>query len=82
MGLCYIRHKTISAFEKNDSKPIRFWHSAKNLLEQELEPVATIVERVKLKETYVWFRKWRICWPKKKKPKTERTKNTNTISKT
>ena len=24
MGLCYIRHKTISAFEKNDSKPIRF----------------------------------------------------------
>ena len=44
MGLCYIRHKTISAFEKNDSKPIRFWHSAKNLLEQELEPVETRIK--------------------------------------
>ena len=44
MTLCYIRHKTISAFEKNDIKAIRFSHSVKNLLEQELEPVETRIK--------------------------------------
>ena len=53
MSLCFIRYKTISAFEKNNIKAIRFSHSAKNLLEQELEPVESIAKRVKLKKTYV-----------------------------
>ena len=44
MSLCYIRHKTITSFEKKDIKAIRFSHSVKNLLEQELEPVETRIK--------------------------------------
>ena len=44
MSLCYIRNKTISAFEKTDIKAIRFSHSVENLLEQELEPVETRIK--------------------------------------
>ena len=44
MSLCYIRNKTISAFEKKDIKAIGFSHSVKNWLEQEIEPVETRIK--------------------------------------
>ena len=44
MSLCDIRNKINSTFEENDIKAIRFPHSAKNLLEQELEPVETRIK--------------------------------------
>ena len=49
MGLSDIRNKIISTFEKNDIKAIRFSHSVKNLLEQELEPVETKIKNFYMK---------------------------------
>ena len=48
MSVCYIRHKTITSFEKNDIKATRFTHSVKNLLEQELEPVETKIKNTQM----------------------------------